>query len=86
MKYDEKHIWQKDDNHSASLKSLELLGREKGYQLVGTNITGINAFFVKIDLAKDLFVKPCVSENLYNPTRWAIQYRSGHKAKKYIGK
>lgn len=47
MEYDSNHIWQKDDNQGASLKSLELLGLKLGYQLVGTNVMGINAFFVK---------------------------------------
>jgi hypothetical protein len=86
MEYDEKHIWKGDDDQGASLKSLELLGTKLGYQLVGTNITGVNAFFVKADLAKDLFAKPAIAEKLYNPTRWTMCYISGHPAKKYIGK
>jgi hypothetical protein len=85
MKYDEKHIWQQDDEHGASLKSLELLGRKLGYQLVGTNLNGVNAFFVKAELAKDMFPEPATAENVYNPTRWNIQYVSGHICKKYIG-
>lgn len=32
-----------------SLKALELLGKHKGYQLVGTNSSGCNAFFVRCD-------------------------------------
>lgn len=35
----------------ASLKALYTLGVEKGYSLVGTNLNGSNAFFVKKDLA-----------------------------------
>jgi len=86
MDYDPKHTWKEDDEQGASLKSLELLGTKLGYQLVGTNIMGVNAFFVKKELANDLFVKPAVAENLYNPTRWDMQYISGHPSKKYIGK
>lgn len=86
MEYDANHIWQEDDKQGASLKSLEILGLKLGYQLVGTNIMGINAFFVKQDLAKDLFVKPAAAEKLYNPTRWTMQYISGHTSKEYIGK
>jgi hypothetical protein len=86
MKYDEKHIWRGDDEQGASVKSLELLGKKLGYQLVGTNIMGVNAFFVKADLAKELFVKPATAEKIYNPTRWTMQYISGHPPKKYIGK
>ena len=36
--------------HGASLKALELLGRIKGYSLVGCNSDGVNAFFVRSDL------------------------------------
>jgi hypothetical protein len=86
MEYDLNHIWRRDDKHGASLKSLELLGLKLGYQLVGTNITGVNAFFVKESLAQDLFVKPATAEKLYNPTRWTMQYISGHPSKEYIGK
>jgi hypothetical protein len=86
MEYDSNYIWQGDDKHGASLKSLELLGLKLGYQLVGTNIMGVNAFFVKQDLANDLFFTPAIAEKLYNPTRWTMQYISGHISKDYIGK
>jgi hypothetical protein len=86
MEYDSKHIWRGDDKHGASLKSLELLGKKLGYQLVGTNIMGVNAFFVKESLTKDLFFKPAVAEKMYNPARWIMQYISGHPSKEYIGK
>jgi hypothetical protein len=87
MKYNEKHIWQGDDEHGASLKSLELLGKIKGYQLVATNITGTNAFFIKEELAKELFPLPAIAENLYNDFSdyYGFRYVSGHPSKKYIG-
>src|SRR4029079_7267506 len=37
----------------ASLKSLELLAKKKGYTLVGCNLVGLNAFFVKSELVGD---------------------------------
>ena len=84
MEYDPKHIWNGSDNHGASLKSLELLGRQLGYSLVGTNVNGVNAFFVKKELSRDLFAKPDTAENLYHP--WGDGYvSSGHVTKKYIG-
>ena len=85
MEYDKNHIWEKDDNQGASLKSLELLGRRLGYQLVGTSFSGVNAFFVRQDIAQNIFAMPATAENLYNPTRWDIRYISGHTSKKYIG-
>lgn len=59
--------------HSAALKSYELLAAKKGYSLVGCNINGCNAFFVRNDLlardGKDLFSMPYTAENHYEPFR-----------------
>jgi hypothetical protein len=85
MRYDEDHVWNGDDEQGASLKSLELLGERLGFQLVGTNYNGVNAFFVKKELAKDLFPRPASAENLYNPVRWRVRYISGHPSRKYTG-
>jgi hypothetical protein len=84
MDYDPNHIWDESDKHGASLKSLELLGNRLGYSLVGTNMNGVNAFFVRKDLAKGLFAEPATAENLYHA--WGnIYVSSGHVTKKYIG-
>lgn len=86
MNYDEKHIWKRDDEQGASLKALEKLGSELGYQLVGTNLTGSNAFFVRKDLAENKFALPATAENLYNSFAFGrLKYISGHPASKYIG-
>jgi hypothetical protein len=78
MEYNPNHIWDGSDEYGASLKSLELLGDKLGYTLVGTN--GVNAFFVKKDLAKNLFPDPPIVENLN------LRFIYGfHPAKKYIG-
>ena len=47
MSYDKNHIWQHDDNSGASLKFLQVKLENKGYLLVGCNLTGSNAFFVR---------------------------------------
>jgi hypothetical protein len=87
MKYNKKHIWDYSDNQGASLRSLEILGKELGYQLVGTNLNGVNAFFVKKKLAKDLFILPASSENLWNPMRHSsLKYISGYGSLYYVGK
>jgi hypothetical protein len=44
-KYEPGARWDGTSYFGASLKSLEILGTEKGYRLVGCNFTGINAFF-----------------------------------------
>lgn len=53
----------------ASLKALELLGLEKGYELVGCGFTGCNAFFVRTDLAGDHFLRPSTAEQHFEPLR-----------------
>jgi hypothetical protein len=40
--------------HSASLPAFVKLGREKGYRLVGIQRTGLNAFFLRADVAPDI--------------------------------
>ncbi|HMB02323.1 MAG TPA: hypothetical protein VKP69_01120, partial [Isosphaeraceae bacterium] len=52
-----------------SLKALEELGTKKGYSLVGCNISGVNAFFIRNDLLDDHFAAPYTAENYYEPPR-----------------
>jgi hypothetical protein len=86
MPYNLVHIWNGSDLHGASLKSLEKLGSTRGYQLVGTTMNGVNAFFVRKDLTKDLFPKPASAENLYHAWEGVSYRSSGHKTARYIGK
>jgi len=53
----------------ASLGALVRLGREKGYRIVGCNISGSNAFFVREDLCADHFLEPATAEEHYEPPR-----------------
>ncbi len=81
--YDAKHIWDGSDWQGASLKAMELLGKQKGYVLVGTNLTGVNAFFVREDLfSKEKFLACVTAEELYNPTRMELRFASpGHDSR-----
>ena len=65
--YDGRH------HFGASLKLLENLGRKKKYQLVGCNLIGVNAFFVRDDLVEDHFVKGAVEE-FFHPPRFRLKY------------
>lgn len=69
MKYNPEHIWSGTSYYGASLKSLELLGKKKGYTLVGCSLSGVNAFFVRQDLVMDQFSKNSSSENHFEPQR-----------------
>jgi hypothetical protein len=63
------HVWDKTDYSGASLSALdELMGR-RGYALVGCSIAGVNAFFVRKDLAAGKFAEPFDPENHYHPPR-----------------
>lgn len=62
----------------ASLKAYEKLGAELGYALVGCELSGINAFFVRKDLCVDKFAEPFTAENHFEPARYFLLRRDGH--------
>jgi hypothetical protein len=73
MKYNAAHRYDGTDYFGASLKSFELLMRSKGYPLVGCNMGGTNAFFVREDLVTEqLFRAPFSAENHYEPYRYIL--------------
>jgi hypothetical protein len=76
--YDPAGRWNLSMHFGASLKSLEVLGREMGYVLVGCDFTGMNAFFIRDTERKDLFVAPFTSEHHYEPPRYWMCRREGH--------
>jgi hypothetical protein len=71
-------IWDYSNYFGAGLKALELLGREKGYCLVGCNYTGVTAFFVRDDLAGNHFAEPFTAENHYESPRYYVRMPNGH--------
>lgn len=64
--YNPQHIWRGTDYSGASLEALTRLGERLGYSLVGTNLIGLNAFFVRNDLVDDKFQAPFSAQNHYN--------------------
>jgi hypothetical protein len=54
MPYTPGFRWDHSSGYGASLGALEALAREKGYTLVHTELAGVNAFFVRSELAGDL--------------------------------
>ena len=48
MRYDPQHAWDGTDYHGASLQSFGDMLQGFGYRLVACNVTGANAFFVKL--------------------------------------
>jgi hypothetical protein len=73
-------IWDLSNYYGASLKALEVLGRRKGYSLVGCNYTGVTSFFVRDDCLGTHFAEPFVSENHYEPPRYFVRMPNGHRS------
>ena len=73
MTYDQCHTKTNTDYFGASLKSFEYLFQKKGYLLVGCNIIGVNAFFVRKDLMEKHFHSDCSAENHYEDLKlWLL--------------
>ena len=77
--YDPEFRWDGTNFVGASLAALERLGKRKGYSLVGCSFTGVNAFFVRDDLAGDHFAAPFTAENHFEPPRYWMIRPSGHR-------
>jgi hypothetical protein len=69
VEYDADREWNGTTYFGASLKSYEILGRELGYSLVGCELVGADAFFVRSDLCDDKFQQPFSAELHYEPPR-----------------
>jgi hypothetical protein len=79
MDYDPSHMWDYTDHGGVSLKFIEEKAAEKGYALVGCNLSGANAFFVRSDLAEGKFEAPFTAEKHYEPARAHFsKIKSGH--------
>jgi hypothetical protein len=77
--YDPNMRWNRTNYFGASLCALTMLGRSKGYDLVGCSLSGVNAFFVRQDLTQGRFLEPGVAEAHYEPPRYVlVKLPSGH--------
>jgi hypothetical protein len=71
-------VWGHNTYVGASLAALEHLGREKGYSLVGCNVAGTNAFFVRDDLVADHFCAPFTAANHFETARYLFAATRSH--------
>ena len=76
--YDPRAVWDGTSYQGASIRSLEALGAGKGYALVGCNLSGVNAYFVRSDLCGSHFHPDSSAANHYEPARFFLVRRSGH--------
>lgn len=74
------------DYAGASLSAFVKLGKEKGYRLVGCNIYGTNAFFIRNDVGKDILPEIKTNECFKHPrARFGMEKRLPKvKDKKWI--
>ncbi|GGF63732.1 hypothetical protein GCM10007301_24400 [Azorhizobium oxalatiphilum] len=72
--------WNGTNWFGASLKRLEVIAAGKDLSLVGCDLMGINAFFVRNDLTEDRFPKPFTAGHHYQPPRYQlIRPHRGHR-------
>jgi len=78
--YDPGFVWDGTDYSGASLQAIANLAARRGYRLVGTGVSGVNAFFVREDLAGGGRFADGGPAALYNPARyWLLRGTpSGH--------
>ena len=79
MEYDPQYAWQGTRYYGASLAALTALAAQKGYSLVGCELTGNNAFFVRRDLAAGKFASPFTVQEHYEPPRYYLVHSNGHR-------
>ena len=75
--YDPDYRWSADTDIGASLQSLTDLATAKGYDLVGTCIGGLNAIYVRSDVAGDLFLKSATAADFFHHARFQISFSGG---------
>jgi hypothetical protein len=80
VNYAPDRVWDGTNNFGGSLKAFEILGRKLKYSLVGCDFIGANAFFVRDDIVADNFAQPFTAENHYEPPRYSLLHRRGHRA------
>ncbi len=85
MPYDACYCYDNSDAQGASLESLTKLAKQKGYNLVATDLKGVNAFFVRTDLCGDKFADDCSAKNLYNKFKYPmLEFHTGHTGKYFL--
>jgi hypothetical protein len=69
--------WDGTNYFGASLEALVRLARTKDYRIVGCNISGGSAFFVRNDLGQGAFLEPATAEEHYESARYYFAMLNG---------
>ena len=82
MRYNPSHRWDKTTYYGASLASFSALAERMHYALVGTEKTGVNAFFVREDLLNRSGFRARTASDGYHPVGYyGIHNELGHVKK-----
>jgi hypothetical protein len=81
VEYDANALWDGTSNTSSSLEALYQLGLKKGYTLVASSFSGVNAFFVREDLVAGKFTGPFTAENHFESPKYYLHHAPGHPRK-----
>ena len=73
VNYNPEATWDKSDYYGASLHAFETMLKSKDYFLVGCNITGVNAFFIRKDQLQDKFDKNFSSKHHFVEGRYWLK-------------
>lgn len=76
--YEAEGVWDETLVFGAGLLTLQHIGEELGYSLVGCELSGTNAFFIRSDLALDAFSAPFTAAHHYEPPRYVLVRTWGH--------
>jgi hypothetical protein len=68
-RYDSSGWWDGGFNMGAALKPLDELSKKKGYSLIGCDLSGANAFFLRQDLAKIHFPSDRGVNEMFEPAQ-----------------
>ena len=81
IKYNSNFFWDIKNNKSyygASLKALKKLGKKKKYSLIGVDNNGVNAFFVRNDLAKKINLNSKKISNIFKDNLREIRNKEAY--------
>lgn len=74
------HSWDGSMAYGSSLASIEERARKAGFWLVGCELSGTDAFFVREDLLQDRFLRPGDVAFHWEPLRLHLDQRLRHRA------
>ena len=77
--YDPDSVWDGTNFFGAGLKTMERVGRLKGLNLVGCDLTGLIAFFVDAAVCGDRFREPYTAEAHYELPKYRSYWEIGHR-------